>query len=851
MSQVLRFTWYRFRATLRRRLAGYLSVVVLIGLVGGLAMASIAGARRTQSSFTTFLASTNPSDLTVTMFPAGRATVASLESVSGSISRLHDVGRVESWVDPLGVPLASNGAPRLGTRTNVTIVSSVNGLGFNQDRAAAVEGHLPDPASIDEFVTTEIGARLAGWKVDEVVPFGFYTNAQLASSGFGTGAVTPAVRVDAKLVGLVVLSDGVVQDDVDRVPTFALFTPALTKMLARTGAFAAAYGLQLVHGSRDVPRVEQELANILPSSSSVQPHTAAEAAGRAERAIRPESIALGVFGLIAALAALAVAGQAIARQLRSSQEDLGVLRALGVGTASAMSDAVLGSLAAVVLGTMLAAGVAVALSPIGPIGPVRPVYPTPGIASDWTVLGVGIGLIIVVLGSVTVVLAYRWGPHRFAGRRSVAPVRRQVLANAAARSGLPAPVVAGVRFALDPGDGGARSVPVRSAFLGAILAVIVVTATLTFSSGLQTLISHPRLYGWNWTFALASETGPDVPPQAVSLLDHDPAVAGWSTASIADPRIDGQTVPAIFETANAAVVPPILSGHVMQTNKEIVLGAATIQQLHTHLGATVTLTYGSPKSAPFYVPPTALIVAGTATMPAIGFPSTEGDHTSMGTGALIPSGAIPAALQQALHGPDLTLDGPEFVFVRMRSDVTHAAALADINRIAAAGNRAFATAPNGDGTGATVIVFSDLLPAEIVNYRSMGATPALLAGTLAAGAVAALGLTLVASVRRRRRDLALLKALGFTGRQVSASMSVQATFVGLVGLLVGLPLGIALGRWLWVLFAHQVYAVPTPTVPVATLVLVAIVTIVLVNVVAVLPGRSAARTPPALVLRAD
>jgi hypothetical protein len=61
MSQVLRVAWYRFRATFARRWGGYLSVVLLIGLVGGISMGSIAAGRRTQSSYPTFLASTNPS----------------------------------------------------------------------------------------------------------------------------------------------------------------------------------------------------------------------------------------------------------------------------------------------------------------------------------------------------------------------------------------------------------------------------------------------------------------------------------------------------------------------------------------------------------------------------------------------------------------------------------------------------------------------------------------------------------------------------------------------------------------------------------------------------------------------
>ena len=60
--------WYRFRVTFRRRLAGYLALAVLIGLVGGVAMAQRCAARRTDASYPKFLASTNPSDLIVQPF---------------------------------------------------------------------------------------------------------------------------------------------------------------------------------------------------------------------------------------------------------------------------------------------------------------------------------------------------------------------------------------------------------------------------------------------------------------------------------------------------------------------------------------------------------------------------------------------------------------------------------------------------------------------------------------------------------------------------------------------------------------------------------------------------------------
>ena len=72
-----------------------------------------------------------------------------------------------------------------------------------------------------------------------------------------------------------------------------------------------------------------------------------------------------------------------------------------------------------------------------------------------------------------------------------------------------------------------------------------------------------------------------------------------------------------------------------------------------------------------------------------------------------------------------------------------------------------------------------------------------------------------------------------------------------IGVVLGVPLGIAIGRWLWDLFAQEINAVPAPTVPVLQVVLIALGALVLANIVAAIPGRLAARTPTALVLRAE
>ena len=152
--------------------------------------------------------------------------------------------------------------------------------------------------------------------------------------------------------------------------------------------------------------------------------------------------------------------------------------------------------------------------------------------------------------------------------------------------------------------------------------------------------------------------------------------------------------------------------------------------------------------------------------------------------------------------------------MRLRSGVSAAAGRASLQRIAEAANKVFAADPNAAGNNVTVLGVQR--PVQIVNYRSIGSTPVILAVGLAVGAIVALALTLVASVRHRRRDLALLKALGFTPRQLASVVAWQSTVTAVVGVIVGVPLGIVIGRQLWTLFARNINAVPDPTVPVVS-----------------------------------
>ncbi|MGD0944321.1 MAG: ABC transporter permease [Acidimicrobiales bacterium] len=831
----IRLAWYCFRATFRHRWSGYLSIVLLLGLVGGLAMGSIAAARRTASSFSVFWASTNPSDLvgaTAVLNPTIGSDSGYNAALVDEIARLPHVTQVESQSGIDFLPLQRNGrplnAPNFYPPAAGNGYGSVDGLYFDQDRVTVIKGRMADPNRADQLMLSPEGAAALGVHVGSVLPVGIYTNAETQLPGFGTASVKPLRVIDEKVVGIVVFNSTIVEDDVDASSSpNNLFTPALTRPLLRCCVNYTASGIRVSGGARDISAVAAEFARLVPKGFPALSDAQASVVGKAQRAIKPEAVALGVFGAIVALAALLIAGQVISRQLRLGAGEREVLRAVGAGPATTSTDGLIGIGGAVVLGALLAAVVAVGLSPLAPLGPVRPVYPYPGISFDWTVLGLGVVALVVLLGTIAGVISYRAAPHRSARREYHANDRRSSLVGAAEAAGLPAPALTGARFALESGRG-RSSVPVRSAILGAATAVLVVVATVTFGASLDSLVSHPPLYGWNWDYVLAS--GGDIPQrQVTTLLDHDRYIAQWSGIYTGLLAIDGQNVPVLGESPNAAVAPPLLSGHGLEGSGQVVLGAVTLAQLHKQLGGTVEVSSGASTVR--------LRVVGTTAMPTIG--STIGQHLEMGTGALLSYSLIPAVDRNPFNDP---IPGPNAILVRLRSGFRPSLELRSLDAIATA-------TTNTANFGVTVT--GVLRPAEIVNYRSLGDMPVYLGAGLAAGAVAALVLTLFASVRRRRRDLALLKTLGFTRPQLAAAVAWQSTIAVLIGTVVGVPLGIALGRWLWDLFARSIHAVPAPSVPVVSVALIALGALVLANVVAALPGRLAARTPTALLLRSE
>jgi hypothetical protein len=831
LRQVFAPAWYRFRATFRQKRGGYLAIVVLLGLVGGIALGAIAGARRTQSSYPVYLASTSPSDLqafTAFLNPAlGPAEtrgyrssterhlaalpyVVSEQTVVGFDANIDQVLGAHTRVDPGAKPPSLEGA--VGTEY------------FAQDRVTLVSGSIPDPSDPGQAVMNAQAGKELGIHVGSRITVTLNSDAQLLSSANSPPA---AARAPLRIVGLVVFPQDVVNDDYDTAGTAeVLVTPALTRRLDTCCATYSYSSIRIAAGH--LGTVESELSQVIPSKllTGVGYRSGAPAIGLANQAIQPESIALALFGAVAALAALVIVGQVIGRQRRIGALELETVRALGAGPATTAADATLGTVTAVVAGALLAAVVAFFLSPLFPLGPVRPVYPYL-FGWDWTVLGLGFLAFVVILSAVAIGFALRMAPERLR-RRSQQAERASAAARWVASLGLPAPATTGLRFALQPG-GSREPVPVRSAILGTVLAITVIVATLTFGSSLNSLIAHPALYGWNWNYALFSgfSGDEDLPAHITGhVLGRDSLVTQFSGAYFSSIKVHGQRLPVIGMRPGAPVQPPLLSGTGLRSADEIVLGANTMANLHTHLGASLEVGTGKGRM-------TRLVVVGEATMPAIMGPG-------MGNGALVDDQLIPAAVRNAQGN---TIPGPQVFFVRTKGGDSPAA-LRSLAVVARQINRADSDRPASGPTGV-------LRPEVIVNSGSIETVPTVLGSGLAAGAVMALGITLAASVRRRRRDFAIMRTLGLSGRQLATIVAWQATVAVAIGGALGVPLGIVAGRQLWDLFAEGIHAIPAPDVPTLVVTAIGVGAIVLANLVAIIPGRIAARTPTASLLRTE
>jgi ABC-type antimicrobial peptide transport system permease subunit len=829
---MLRVGWLVLRAELRARLRAWLALALVVGVAGGVVLTAAAGAQRTGTAFTRMLQASHAADVAVVVNASGQSAqsyegydkaLARLPGVAGEARvLLGEVGNL-ALVLPGGVRVSSIGAD----------VSVDRGFGTSVDRFKVLAGRGYRPGSADEVVVDSQLAVGYGLRPGSVLRLLMAPKGPGDTADFGR-----AILLRFRVAGVVVFDNQIVPvTPLDHLPLLEL-TPAFYRS-REGGSFPVANEEALVRlqpgtNVAEFARQATRLARHYPATQGVQVLDLADQQAKVEQAIQPQADALALFAALAGLAVLVVIGQLLGRQLITGASDYPVLSALGTDRRQLFWLAIARAGIVSAAGGCAAVVIAVAASPLMPIGPARLAEPDPGVQVNLVILG--IGLVAVAALPVLAIAPVAWRAAATASRRGTgAPVpaaRPRLAAALAGLGGVPTAAI-GVRMAFDPGRG-RSAVPVRSALAGTAVAVAAVAAALVFGASLVQLVDTPRLYGQDWTLGLSLGFGsaPASGPSGVaSFLSRVPGVAAYAGGNSGDISIDGQQVAAIaIQPLHGNVFPTLLDGAPPAGRRQIVLGARTLRLLGKHVGDLVSV------QATPGAPPAEMRVVGEAIFPS--FAAGSYTPTGLGDGAAVFSPVLPPS---PIGCPrDAVCYG--FFLIRFRPETP-------VRVISALGSR-FVSELTADGCPAgTCQALTAAQPAAISNYSRVRATPLALAALLALLAVALIAHALLGTIRRRRRDFAVLKTLGFLRWQVSAAVAWEATALTATALLVGLPLGLAGGRWAWALFAGSVGISSSATVPLGAVLLTIPTALILANTIAASPGWAAARIKPAITLR--
>ncbi len=792
---------------------GWVVLALLTGMAGGVVMTAAAGARRTATAYPRFLVAYKAADLLVS--PAGDGTGGYDEA----LGRLPGVAATAPVVGVQVLPFEPDGK----LDGQVVVAAPLDGrFGHTLQVPKLLAGRQPLASHPDEVMVDQIGARDLHLRVGSKLEMG-------AVRGSGTRA---SGRLTARVVGIMVTPGSVVPvTDLDKVPMIVASAGLYRELGPGYRGFDGAY-VQLAPGTA-VGRFSQRaaaLARRFPATHG-QVFVADETAQAAtvERAIRPQAVALALFALVLAVTAFLIIGQVAVRLLLTASADNGALAALGMSRSQLLAAGLAEVGLAAAAGAAVACAVAIAASPLTPIGPARLAEPHPGVSIDGPVLAIGLVGIIVLLLARVGWPAWRQASARHAAELAAArlPGRRSRTAELLTAIGAPVTAVAGVRYALDPGQG-RSSVPVRSAVLGLALSAAAVAGAVTFGANLLHLVNTPRLYGQDWDAAV------DLQFSTISRHDFDaiaarvPGISGWTFGIHGTVGIGDAVVPAIGLAAGRGPLlsPTLLAGASPRGPADIVLGTSVLRAARMRVGSSAVVTAGGRQRTERIV--------GRAVFPFFG----EGSFTptDIGDGAVVPA-ALLEPQAAASSG-----SGYNFVLVRFGPGTRPAAEAA---RLARAVSRICARADQS-----TCVVVSQR-PNGVDNFARIDGTPEVLAVILAVLSLAVLGQFAVVSASRRRRDFAVLKTLGLRRRQLAAVAAWQVTVVTGLGLLAGLPVGVAAGHWAWEQFAAAAGLPTVAITPVLFVLLMVPAAVLAANVTAMPPGQLSARRSPAAVLRTE
>ena len=798
--------WVCVRARLRQDWRGLAVLTLITALMGSVALAGLAGARRTDTAVARFLQYAGPLQGQVSADPATLDKIAALPDIAYS-----EIGALM-----LAIPVSIDGRP-VSPDMKGNVITQVTVTRPPQARAIILAGRESDMSRADEVMLNESAAVELHAHVGSVLQLRGYRPDQMQQVMNGTTMPPQVAPGDVRVTGIIRLPT----DLTDNLDAPAGVTYTGSGDIIATGAFFHKYAnaigsfegisFQLKDDAAGLTAFEAQVKRLGGGDAQLELGSdAAASAAFAQQSTSFEALALLVFAVIVGLALLVVVGQSLVRQVRLVTADFPALRALGAAprqlTVAALAPAVLVAVAGMTLAVPLAYG----LSVLMPIGLARRAEVSPGLSFDAAAVLGGAAILGLLLAGRAALAAPR--AARAGARGWAAAHPRLGTAGRLAGWRMSPAAMSGIRMAFEPGRGRA-AVPARAAIAGSVAALAAVLAALVFASSLSHVISDPAVAGWDWDVTVGNPHSGDVSAQAVPLLRSDDFVSGFTVTAMGDVVLDGRHDVTLvgLQTVRGQVVPPVLAGRLPRRGSEIALGGRDLRALGKAVGDTVQV------HGPHGV--VSLHITGEVVLS----PEVTNEQTQLGTGGVMTLGAAEAV-------SDIKMARNVFL-VSLRKPVSPAA----LTRL----RQQF------PGT-----VLPATPPPEVRDLSGSTALPLALALVLMLLACGTIAHTLLSSVRQRRRELAILKTLGFVTRQVGATVAWQATAIAGVGLLVGLPLGLLAGRWAWLLFAGHAAIVPVPVI--SPLMLLAFpVVLALANLIAAIPARTAARTQPAIVLRAE
>jgi hypothetical protein len=801
--------WLRLES--RRRWRSLLVLALLVALAAGTVLTAAAGARRGQTAFERLWSATLP------------ATVAVLPNQPefdwAKVRGLPEVAALSEFAVVFGFsvdccPTKGSVFPPVGDELNRTI-----------ERPVMLAGRPPSPSRVGEVMVTPQFAATYHKGTGDTITLHLATPKQMDSDYDGSTGPPLGPRIRARITGIGRSVWGSVTTDGPGFNGGVIASPALyadyrANLIGTSGQQYVNALIRLKGGAAGIPAFRAGLARVTGRSDIDVLENREYFGGSTQRVTGYEAACLLAFALAALVAALFLIGQAVARYTSAALADLQVLQAVGLTPRQAVACATLPALLAAAAGSTLGVATAIAASEWMPIGAASFVEPHPGIDADWLILGPGwlLAPALVAAGSAAAAALTLAVRRRPAGRR------RSAVAAAASAAGLGVPVVVGARFALEPGRGRA-AVPVRPALLGAVVGVLGVLAAFTFSAGVSDAAANPARFGQAWQlWAYLGIGGQDIGPasQVLRAVAADPDVTGVEDARIGAAQSGRVSVESfIYAPVAGKRVPVVLTGGRMPAAPdEIVLAPTTARDLHADVGSVVRLSGGQV--------PRSFTVAGTGFVP-------QGPHNGYSDGAWLTPGGYDRLFRGARYAFKFHL---AWVALRPGANVQAVARRLDGRAAAVKGGNVFGFAPPDPLT-------------EVLELKDVAVLPLALSVFLALLAVGAVGHALSTAVRRRRHELAVLRALGLTRGQSRLVIVTQASLLAIAGLVFGLPLGVALGRILWRSAAGMTpLAYQSPTALWALL-LTGPLALLAALALAAWPGERAARLRTGQILRTE